>query len=279
MTLKNIINKFIRDFKDEYSYHNQPKLIPIDGYNLIGNSEYGYIGLNHNDCRLLITGQSGSGKTYLINKYVQTLIEKNKYKILLISTYNGDYNNINGFDISVEVLEIVKENKNINEKINLLLRETFIKNNIIILNLNQINYELLAIINEEFLNLLLDHILNNCIYIKDCLYRTKNLSYLNEIKYKTSIKMLLQVGRMRGLTTILCSQRISNIHSDILAECNSFLLGKTSLDNEIIRYRDILLIKSKLGIIFKELDQQFLIYGKNFNIYDSIFNPNLKLKV
>ena len=51
---------------------------------------------------------------------------------------------------------------------------------------------------------------------------------------------LLSQGRKRGLGTVLATQRLSKLHKDAAAEATNVLVGRTTLDVDVARARDLL---------------------------------------
>ncbi len=60
-----------------------------------------------------------------------------------------------------------------------------------------------------------------------------------------SVITLLSQGRKRGFCGILATQRISKLHKDAAAECVNNLVGRTTLDVDVRRARDILGLAKK----------------------------------
>ena len=66
-------------------------------------------------------------------------------------------------------------------------------------------------------------------------------SYLDGKTYKDLLETLIVVatrGRKYGVVPFLAAQRIARVHKDIIAGCETRVLGKTDLDNDITRYRE-----------------------------------------
>jgi hypothetical protein len=66
-------------------------------------------------------------------------------------------------------------------------------------------------------------------------------SYLESKTYKDLLDTLTVVatrGRKYGVVPFLAAQRIARVHKDIIAGCETRILGKTDLDTDIKRYRE-----------------------------------------
>jgi hypothetical protein len=60
-----------------------------------------------------------------------------------------------------------------------------------------------------------------------------------------AVAALLSQGRKRGYGTVLATQRLSKLHKDAAAECGNVLVGRTTLDIDVARARDLLGLRSK----------------------------------
>lgn len=58
---------------------------------------------------------------------------------------------------------------------------------------------------------------------------------------------LLSQGRKRGLGTVLATQRLSKLHKDAAAEATNVLVGRTTLDVDVARARDLLGLSKQDG--------------------------------
>jgi uncharacterized protein DUF87 len=83
------------------------------------------------------------------------------------------------------------------------------------------------------------------------------------------------LGRKRGFSVILATQRISKLHKDAAAECNNKLIGRTNLDIDIRRSAE------ELGITAKEkkLTLQNLEAGEFYAFGPAISRAVIKVKV
>jgi hypothetical protein len=60
-----------------------------------------------------------------------------------------------------------------------------------------------------------------------------------------AVANLLSRGRKRGFGSILATQRLSKLHKNVAAECNNVLVGRTTLDIDVARARDVLGLRTK----------------------------------
>ncbi len=74
---------------------------------------------------------------------------------------------------------------------------------------------------------------------------------------------LMTRGRKRGYCGILCTQRISKLHKDAVAECNNYMIGRTGLDIDMKRAGEILGFTSKKDVLgLRDLEEgEFYVFG------------------
>lgn len=79
----------------------------------------------------------------------------------------------------------------------------------------------------------------------------------------SSVIDLMTRGRKRGFCGVLCTQRISKLHKDAVAECNNVLIGRTGLDIDMKRASEILGFTSKKDMLsLRDLDAgEFFVFG------------------
>jgi hypothetical protein len=61
----------------------------------------------------------------------------------------------------------------------------------------------------------------------------------------SAVDNLLSRGRKRGFGAILATQRLSKLRKNAAAECNNVLVGRTTLDIDVARARDVLGLRTK----------------------------------
>ncbi len=74
---------------------------------------------------------------------------------------------------------------------------------------------------------------------------------------------LMTRGRKRGYCGILCTQRISKLHKDAVAEANNIMIGRTGLDIDMKRASEILGFTNKKDMLsLRDLDAgEFFVFG------------------
>lgn len=74
---------------------------------------------------------------------------------------------------------------------------------------------------------------------------------------------LMTRGRKRGFCGIICTQRISKLHKDAVAEANNYLVGRTGLDIDMKRASEILGFTNKRDMLsLRDLDAgEFYVFG------------------
>ena len=80
---------------------------------------------------------------------------------------------------------------------------------------------------------------------------------------------LMTRGRKRGYCGILCTQRISKLNKDAMAECNNYMIGRTGLDIDQKRVGNILGFSSK-----KDITALRDLKNGEFHVYGSAFEHN-----
>ena len=88
--------------------------------------------------------------------------------------------------------------------------------------------------------------------------RRSDVSQSN-IKCTNSLKKTAMVGRKRKISTFYNTQRITQLHRDIIAECHTKIIGK--IDDIADINRNSINIGIKDGNIFRKLDYEFFAYG------------------
>ena len=78
-----------------------------------------------------------------------------------------------------------------------------------------------------------------------------------------SVIDLMTRGRKRGFCGVLCTQRISKLHKDAVAECNNVMIGRTGLDIDMKRASEILGFTSKKDMLsLRDLQAgEFFVFG------------------
>jgi len=70
-------------------------------------------------------------------------------------------------------------------------------------------------------------------------------------------------GRKRGYSLVACTQRISKLHKDVVAELNNYMVGRTGLDIDMKRASEILGFTSKQDMLsLRDLEPgEFYVFG------------------
>lgn len=70
-------------------------------------------------------------------------------------------------------------------------------------------------------------------------------------------------GRKRGYSLVGCTQRISKLHKDVVAELNNYMIGRTGLDIDMKRAAEILGFTNKLDMLsLRDLSPgEFYVFG------------------
>lgn len=79
----------------------------------------------------------------------------------------------------------------------------------------------------------------------------------------SSVIDLMTRGRKRGYCGVLCTQRISKLHKDAVAEANNVMIGRTGLDIDMKRASEILGFTSKQQLLsLRDLEPgEFYVFG------------------
>ncbi len=114
---------------------------------------------------------------------------------------------------------------------------------------------------------------NDCLVILDEAHRFAPEK--EESESLGAVVEMASLGRKRGFSLILATQRISKLSKDAAAECNNKLIGRTSLDIDRKRAAD------ELGIMRKEdiLALRVLEPGEFFAFGPAISNDVIKVRV
>lgn len=243
-------------------------------HNFVGNSEFGSVGLDHSDTRLLVLGQAGCGKTYFVNNYIKTLHEKNKYTIVIIDTEHSGYGH---YDDSL--IQTPTDPTNLKDITSQIKHSANILNppQTIILKLSQLELNKQYFVVTDINNTILDtvrqtnyrHSAKPIIYVHDNLFSKNDSNNPDFVKWKSSLRHLLQIGRNYRMSYILVGQRSGKIHRDIVSECNNFIIGKSVIESDNIRHSELLYCKKKYSNKFESLKRgEFFAGGPNFNFFE-----------
>lgn len=222
--------------------------------------------------KLLAVANSGGGKSWLIRRIVEQAY--GKVQIIIIdpegefSTLREKYDFIlcgKGMDAPAEPRSAA-----------LLARRLLESKTSAIIDL----YELHPQERKHFVRLFFEsmvnapkNLYNDCLIVLDEAH--KFAPEKDESEAASAVIEMASLGRKRGFSLILATQRISKLSKDAAAECNNKLVGRTSLDIDRKRAAD------ELGITNKEdvLALRNLQPGEFFAFGPAISNEVIKLKV
>ena len=212
------------------------------------------------DSRFLVCANSGGGKSYAVRK----LLEETHGKVMSI------------------ILDIEGEFKTLREKYDFLLIG---ENGDVALNLkaaqllpkNLLELNVSAIVDisdlkrkeriqyvKKFLETLMEcprKLWKPCLVVLDEAHILCGQQEKQDSAY--SVIDLMTRGRKRGFCGVLCTQRISKLHKDAVAECNNVMIGRTGLDIDMKRAAEILGFTSKQNMLsLRDLDAgDFFVFG------------------
>lgn len=236
----------------------------------------------------LITGQSGSGKTFLTKKIINSLSEDNSSQIIVID-FEGDYFNLrenNKFKLIGSDLDYLPEYKpDFNYELDKIkeLYDCIVSDEDInyVIDVSDLNHN--AKLTKNFIIDFVENLISFrkrtkscCLFIDDLsntCYRYSNSEL--DIDCKNAIVKLQRLGRSRLVSSFFVSQRIKSLPKDITSKCNTILMGKiTSEDFE----RNALYIGVNKNYFEEIVNYEFVAYGHGFDLeHPVIFNDLLEL--
>lgn len=184
--------------------------------------------------RLLIVANSGGGKSYTIRKFME--VTHGKVQQILIDI-EGEFSSLR------EKFDYVLVGRDGDIPINLRAAELLARR-LLELNTSAIIdlYELKHHERKRFVRIFLESLINlpkelwhPCLIIIDECHVLAPESKSGEAESLDAVKDLATRGRKRGYTLVACSQRISKLNKDVVAELNTKLIGRSSLDIDMKR--------------------------------------------
>lgn len=237
----------------------------------------------------LITGNSGSGKSYLTKKIINSLTKENSGQIIVID-FEGEYyelrknNKFRIIGLDLDYLPEYKPDFNYElDKIKELCDLIFSNEDInYVINLSDLNHN--TSLTKNFIIDFAENLISFrkrtkscCLFIDDlsniCYRYSKNEL---DIDCKNAIVKLQRLGRSRYISSFFISPRIKSLPKDITSECNTILMGK--IQNEDFERNALYIgINEKY---FKEIDNyNFIAYGCGFDLeHPVIFDDLLESK-
>ncbi len=212
------------------------------------------------DSRALICANSGGGKSYAVRK----ILEESSNKVMsIILDVEGEFRTLREqYDFLLignegDVPLNVKSAKLIPKKIMDLGVSTIIDISDL-KNSERIKYV------KDFLEALMElprKYWKPCLVVLDEAHKLAGQQEKQDSCY--SVIDLMTRGRKRGYCGILCTQRISKLHKDAVAECNNIMIGRTGLDIDMKRASEILGFTSKQDMLsLRDLEAgEFFVFG------------------
>ncbi len=252
---------------------------------VIGNSDNGKIALlreklEFGETRCLITGMSGSGKSFTTRNIIEQLCE-NKTGMVIILDPEGEYytlrSKFNFVILSTDenFCDIVINEDNAAE----LALKMMINDINVIIDLKKADDR----IRQEIATIFIDTIVDNSdisnpmqLIIEEASIFAKKgtgATSIQNIKCTESLKKTAKLGRKRSMCTFYCVQRITQLHPDITAECNTFIIGKSTRPADCERSAELIGLKGKNSPDFKKLNHEFFAYGEGFDYYEQVDKP------
>jgi len=217
------------------------------------------------DSRGLICANSGGGKSYAVRKILE---ESNNKVMSIILDVEGEFRTLrekydflligNEGDVKLNMKSARLLPKKIMElEVSTIIDISDLKRN------ERIKYV------KDFLEGLMElpRKENDIFYWKPCLIILDEAHLLAGQQEKqdscSSVIDLMTRGRKRGFCGVLCTQRISKLHKDAVAECNNIMIGRTGLDIDMKRASEILGFTSKQDMLsLRDLEAgEFYIFG------------------
>ncbi len=218
------------------------------------------------DSRALICANSGGGKSYAVRK----ILEESSNKVMsIILDVEGEFRTLREkFDFLLignegDVKLNMKSARMIPKKIMELEVST-------IIDISDLKRSERIKYVKDFLEGLMELPRkgeNDISYWKPCLIVLDEAHLLAGQQEKqdscSSVIDLMTRGRKRGYCGILCTQRISKLHKDAVAEANNIMIGRTGLDIDMKRASEILGFTSKQDMLsLRDLEAgEFYVFG------------------
>jgi hypothetical protein len=191
------------------------------------------------DTRMLITANSGGGKSWQLRLMAEQLAPKMQ---TIIVDPEGEFLSLREL---VDVVLVSQEGEIVPDVRNahVLARKLLELGVSAVIDL----YELSMSDRRQFVKLFLNSMMtapkklwHPCIVILDEAHKFCPERSSGQADSTDAVITLLSQGRKRGFCGVLATQRISKLHKDAVAECNNNLVGRTTLDVDVHRARDIL---------------------------------------
>ncbi len=218
------------------------------------------------DSRALICANSGGGKSYAVRK----ILEESSNKVMsIILDVEGEFRTLRE---KYDFLLIGNEGDvKLNMKSAKLLPKKIMELEVsTIIDISDLKRSERIKYIKDFLEGLMElprKMENGGTYWKPCLVVLDEAHLLAGQQEKqdscASVIDLMTRGRKRGYCGILCTQRISKLHKDAVAEANNIMIGRTGLDIDMKRASEILGFTSKQDMLtLRDLEAgEFYVFG------------------
>lgn len=216
------------------------------------------------DTRMLIEGNSGSGKSYLLRLLCERAAEH----------------------VPVIVLDLEGEFATLREKVDAILigpegdvptdlrSAALLARTLVELGISAIVdlYSLHVQQRREYVKLFLEALINLpkemwrpfLIVIDEC-HKVCPEKGQGDNTATQAVIDLMSLGRKRGFAGIVATQRFSKLHNDVIAETNNVLIGRTWMDNDVKRAGDYLGLSTSARQTLSELGKgEFYAFGPAF---------------
>ncbi len=230
------------------------------------------------DIRCLTIGTSGSGKSYLTRNIIESLYNK-RLGIVVVIDPEGEYYTLRKkFDfviigIDEDLCDIVITEENASELANKMLKYRIN----VIFDLRGTDDNTRREIASQIIDAMIEskHKVPISLVIEEASrFASKGINSPSNIKCTMSLKKIAQFGRKRQISAFYNTQRITHLHKDISAECNTTIIGRCSDDADIKRNAAKIGLKNVFEL--KKLKHEFFAWGDGFDHAD--FNTYVRFK-
>lgn len=243
---------------------------------IIGDSDHGRVALDgekitDGDIRCLTIGTSGSGKSYLTRNIIESLYTK-RLGIVIVIDPEGEYYTLRKlFDfviigIDEDLCDIVISEENAADLTNKMLKYKI--NVIFDLRGTDDNNR------REIASKIIDTIIESKYQIPTQIvieeasrFASKGVNTPSNIKCTTALKKIAQFGRKRQISAFYNTQRVTQLHKDISAECNTTIIGRCTDEADIKRNASKIGLKNSFEL--KKIKHEFFAWGEGFDHADS----------
>jgi len=277
--ISNLTHKKGQDFSDYTDYRIFPKKDSI----MIGTSPNGDIGFDYEKAkfgliRCSISGQSGSGKSYLTRRIIEAFNESNIGYQMIIDN-EGEYFTLRdkydfviiGNDKDLCDIEIREDNV---EEITKIIIDHDINS---ILDLSSQDEKIRKRIIAEMIKLLETYKKTSTplqVFVEEAAKcAEKGNNHPSNVECASALKSLALFGRKRAISTFYNTQRIVQLHPDIESQCDTHIIGRTTGERDIERNRKILSFSTKESSVLRTLKHEFYIVGEGTDFSDKINIP------